>query len=55
MVIRATGRVTRVLKQALPHGFRGVYKINIVGSTGAGKTEFLRCLLGDLFKPHTEA
>ena len=55
MTIRATGRVTRVLKQALPQGFRGVYKINIVGSTGAGKTEFLRCLLGDLFQPSTEA
>jgi GTPase SAR1 family protein len=55
MTIRATGRVTRVLKQAIPQGFRGVYKINIVGSTGAGKTEFLRCLLGDLFKPSTEA
>ena len=55
MTIRATGRVTRVLKQALPQGFRGVYKINIVGSTGAGKTEFLQCLLGDFFKPLTEA
>ncbi|MFX0207451.1 MAG: hypothetical protein ACFFDT_15790, partial [Candidatus Hodarchaeota archaeon] len=28
---------------------------NVVGSTGAGKTEFLRCLLGDLFEPSTEA
>lgn len=55
MVIRATGRVTRVLKKALPEGFRGVYKINIVGSTGAGKTAFLKCLLGDLFEPRAEA
>ncbi|MFX0014409.1 MAG: hypothetical protein ACFFB2_08740 [Promethearchaeota archaeon] len=55
MTIRATGRITRVLKQAMPHGFRGVYKINIVGSTGAGKTEFLRYLLKDLFEPSTEA
>ncbi|UCE12313.1 MAG: GTP-binding protein [Candidatus Heimdallarchaeota archaeon] len=55
MSIRGTGRVSRVLKQALPRGFRGVYKINIVGSTGAGKTEFLKCLLGDLFEPNTEA
>lgn len=55
MTLRATGRVTRVLKQSLPQGFRGVYKINIVGSTGAGKTEFLRCLLGDLFEPSAEA
>ncbi|MHA2245023.1 MAG: hypothetical protein ACXADY_08645 [Candidatus Hodarchaeales archaeon] len=55
MTLRATGRVTRVLKKALPKGFRGVYKINIVGSTGAGKTEFLRFLLGDLFKAGTEA
>ncbi len=55
MAIRATGRVTRVLKKALPKGFKGVYKINIVGSTGAGKTEFLQCLLGDLFEAGTEA
>ncbi len=55
MTIRATGHVTRVLKRAIPHGFKGVYKINIVGSTGAGKTEFLRCLLGDLFEPSAEA
>ena len=49
------GRITRILRQSLPSGFRGVYKINIVGSTGSGKTEFLRYLLKDLFKPATEA
>lgn len=54
-MLRATGRITRVLKKGLPNGFRGVYKINIVGSTGSGKTTFLKCLLGDLFKPTSEA
>ncbi|MHA1225909.1 MAG: GTP-binding protein [Candidatus Hodarchaeales archaeon] len=54
-LIRGTGRVTRILKSNFPNGFRGVYKINVVGSTGAGKTEFLKCLLGDLFTPSAEA
>ncbi|MHA2305179.1 MAG: GTP-binding protein [Candidatus Hodarchaeales archaeon] len=53
-MLRATGRITRVLKRGLPHGFKGVYKINIVGSTGSGKTSFLKRLLGDLFEPHSE-
>ena len=55
MILRGSSRVTRVLKQAKQGGFKGVYKINVVGSTGAGKTEFLKCLLGDLFTPSTEA
>ena len=54
-MLRATGRITRVLKKGLPNGFKGVYKINIVGSTGSGKTTFLKCLLGDLFKPTSES
>ncbi len=53
-MIRATGRITRVLKHSFPRGFKGVYKINIVGSTGSGKTSFLKCLLGDLFEAHSE-
>jgi len=48
------GKITRILKKRLPNGFRGVYKINIVGSTGAGKTEFLKHLLKGLFQPTTE-
>lgn len=53
-MIRATGRITRVLKRGFPQGFKGVYKINIVGSTGSGKTSFLKCLLGDLFEATSE-
>ncbi|MFX0149674.1 MAG: GTP-binding protein [Candidatus Hodarchaeota archaeon] len=51
-MIRGTGKITRILRQGT--GFRGVYKIVIVGSTGSGKTTFLRYLLGDLFKPTSE-
>ncbi len=53
-MIRATGHITRVLKRSFRRGFKGVYKINIVGSTGSGKTSFLKCLLGDLFEAHSE-
>ena len=30
--------------------FKGVFKINIVGSTGAGKTAFMKRVLGELFQ-----
>ncbi len=49
------GQITRVLKQGFPQGFKGAYKVNIVGTTGSGKTRFLRYLLGDLFTPISEA
>ncbi len=49
------GQITRVLKQGFPQGFKGAYKINIIGTTGSGKTRFLRYILGDLFNPMTEA
>jgi small GTP-binding protein len=52
-MLRGTGKITRILKQG--SGFRGVYKIVIVGSTGSGKTTFLKILLGDLFKPTAES
>ncbi|MFX0185320.1 MAG: GTP-binding protein [Candidatus Hodarchaeota archaeon] len=52
-MLRGTGKITRILKQG--SGFRGVYKIVIVGSTGSGKTTFLKSLLGDLFKPTAES
>jgi len=54
MILRGSSKVSRVLKANFPNGFRGVFKINVVGSTGSGKTEFLKQLLGDLFSPTTE-
>ncbi|MHA2175833.1 MAG: GTP-binding protein [Candidatus Hodarchaeales archaeon] len=42
------GKVSRILQHS--SGFKGVFKINIVGSTGAGKTAFMKRLLGDLFE-----
>lgn len=50
--LRGWSRVTRILRQGT--GFKGVYKVVVVGSTGAGKTSFLRALLGDLFNPSGE-
>ena len=44
------GRVTRILQTNKPDGFKGVFKINIVGSTGAGKTAFMKRILGELFE-----
>ncbi len=44
------GKVTRLLRNNKPRGFKGVFKINIVGSTGSGKTAFMRRILGDLFQ-----
>lgn len=41
------GKVSRILQYS--SGFKGVFKINIVGSTGSGKTAFMKRLLGDLF------
>jgi small GTP-binding protein len=52
-MIRA-GRVSRILQHRLPHGFKGVYKINVVGSTGSGKTTFMKKILGDLFKAQSD-
>ncbi|MHA1978188.1 MAG: GTP-binding protein [Candidatus Hodarchaeales archaeon] len=48
------GRVSRVLQHGKPDGFKGVFKINIVGSTGSGKTAFMKRILGDLFKPQSD-
>ena len=48
------GRVSRIIQHSMPDGFKGVFKINIVGSTGAGKTAFMKRVLGDLFQPHAE-
>ena len=48
------GRVSRVLQHGMPNGFKGVFKINIVGSTGSGKTAFMKRMLGDLFKPQSD-
>ncbi len=48
------GRVSRVLQHGMPDGFKGVFKINIVGSTGSGKTAFMKRILGDLFKPQSD-
>ena len=49
------GKVTRLLQQNKPGGFKGVFKINVVGSTGSGKTAFMKCILGDLFQAQSEA
>ncbi|PWI48521.1 hypothetical protein CEE45_06450 [Candidatus Heimdallarchaeota archaeon B3_Heim] len=48
------GRVSRMLQHGMPEGFKGVFKINIVGSTGSGKTAFMKRILGDLFKPQSD-
>ncbi len=50
-MIRA-GKVSRILQHK--SGFKGVFKINIVGSTGAGKTAFMKRLLGDLFEVQSD-
>jgi len=47
------GRVSRTLRSNMP-GFKGVYKICIVGSTGSGKTAFMKKILGDLFKAQSD-
>ncbi|MHA1946426.1 MAG: hypothetical protein ACW97W_10010 [Candidatus Hodarchaeales archaeon] len=48
------GNITKTLKSNLPDGFRGVFKISIVGSTGSGKTAFMKKVLGDLFKAQSD-
>lgn len=48
------GNISRTLKSNLPDGFRGVFKISIVGSTGSGKTAFMKKVLGDLFKVQSD-
>lgn len=48
------GNISRTLKSNLPDGFRGVFKISIVGSTGSGKTAFMKKVLGDLFKAQSD-
>lgn len=53
-MLRGTGKVTRIFSHG-SSSFRGVYKIVIVGSTGSGKTSFIKRLLGDLFLPTSES
>jgi len=48
------GKISKTLKSNLPDGFRGVFKISIVGSTGSGKTAFMKKMLGDLFKAQSD-
>ena len=48
------GNISKTLKSNLPDGFRGVFKISIVGSTGSGKTAFMKKVLGDLFKVQSD-
>lgn len=48
------GKISQTLKSNLPDGFRGVFKISIVGSTGSGKTAFMKRVLGDLFKAQSD-
>ena len=48
------GNISKTLKSNLPDGFRGVFKISIVGSTGSGKTAFMKKVLGDLFKTQSD-
>ena len=48
------GNISKTLKSNLPDGFRGVFKISIVGSTGSGKTAFMKKVLGDLFKAQSD-
>ena len=48
------GRISQTLKSNLPTGFKGVFKICIVGSTGSGKTAFMKKILGDMFKSQSD-
>ena len=48
------GNISKTLKSNLPDGFRGVFKISIVGSTGSGKTAFMKKVLGDLFSAQSD-
>ncbi len=50
--IRDSHEIRRILL-GTPH-YRGTYRICIVGSTGSGKTSFLKMLLGNLFEPMAE-
>ena len=48
-------RLTHDRKKKFGKNFKGVYKVNVVGSSGSGKTTFLKYLLGDIFNPDSEA
>jgi len=48
------GKISKTLKSNLPDGFRGVFKISVVGSTGSGKTAFMKKVLGNLFEAQSD-
>ncbi len=48
----SSGEVRKILL-GTPY-YKGTYRICIVGSTGSGKTSFLKMLLGSLFEPTAE-